>query len=125
MGSDPLEGGVGVGVGGGKRVLRRESVVDGDEDDVGFGDKYVERVVVEGIGNRGYAKCAAVEVDHQGEFLVSRCEFGAVEPGGDTGLRYDHGVFGDNTSFQVEGCWDNVSSGESFDGSIFVDPEVR
>ena len=41
-----------------------------------------------------------MEVNNKGEFFVFRGEIRAVEPGGDTSLRYDHYVFGNNTGLR-------------------------
>eukprot|EP00268_Persea_americana_P035237 TRINITY_DN34795_c0_g2_i2.p2 TRINITY_DN34795_c0_g2~~TRINITY_DN34795_c0_g2_i2.p2 ORF type:complete len:205 (-),score=47.76 TRINITY_DN34795_c0_g2_i2:183-797(-) len=125
-GDDPLEGSPAVVVGGGEEVFWGAAVVDGDDENVGFGGEGVEEGVVGGGEGGLDAEAAAVEVDEDGEFLGWGRWFGEVDAGGDGCGGGDEEVFGGDA-----GLWVGVGGGdcggpvEALDAAVLVDAEER
>jgi len=67
VGDDPGERVPGIGVGGGDGVFRGETVLDGDDEDVGEAREGVEVGVEGGVEGGAEAEAAAVVVDEDGE----------------------------------------------------------
>ncbi|KAF7827840.1 protein PLANT CADMIUM RESISTANCE 11 [Senna tora] len=69
-GGEPREGSDAVVVGRGERVLRREAVVEGEDEGVESGGEFGEEVVVAAPRGGADAEAAAVEIDHQRKLLM-------------------------------------------------------
>lgn len=68
-GLDPLEGSPTVVVGAGVAVLRRSTVIDGDDDGAANGDEAAAEGVVDGAVGGGVGEATAVEEDDDGDDL--------------------------------------------------------